>query len=252
MSAPWIVKIRVILLATPDKNRSRWYSYRIYIVTKKHRWEIEFRGLGITYPRIRINVIWRWPIKLYTPVLLLRKCATSKKPYRQTLRYHTFSFTWTSRYKLSVGLTFMNSLYLGLSEQQALGTLTTKAEGRICLRRVQCKIYQNIRGGPRNQINQRIVKNCNAADGDQYQYHDCTVGKLRPNNGSYLIWHGNVQEWTSTCPTTFQHKASRTLARTSDCDLAVVKEVLGCRDKVLGISRGWLLKKTVRSPLPRM
>jgi serine/threonine protein kinase len=88
-------------------------------------------------------------------------------------------------------------------------------------------------------------KNCNLAS-TQYASTTMPVRSFEANKWQLYDFHGNVQEWTSTCPeVTPSISSSNTRQR---CDLAIIKggSWLSSRDE-LAIQYNDFLKKTVRS-----
>lgn len=92
--------------------------------------------------------------------------------------------------------------------------------------------------------NKAHCKDCNS-DFDEYSTTTMPVRSFAANRWQLYDLHGNVQEWTSTCPEAAPSVLSNSRQR---CDLAIVKggSWFSRRDELF-ISHNDFLKKTVRS-----
>jgi len=215
-----------------------------FILLPKTPMKLSSEASEVTYPRIRI-MSFEVTNQLYNACVAAGKCATSKTLSTDS-RYHTFSLpehpvinvSWFDVYEQFIPW---------LSEQTGTRLrLPTKAEWEFAAAGSVQNLSKIYSWGPRMQINSAHCKNCNAADGISINT-TMPVRSFGPNNWQLFDMHGNVQEWTSTCPQPFTSKASHSSLEPR-CDLAVVKGGSWLQDKSkLGISVDDFLKKTVRS-----
>jgi hypothetical protein len=198
----------------------------------------------VAYSRIRI-MSFEVTNQLYGACVDAGKCATSKIVSTDS-RYRTFSL---SDYPvINVSWFDVNEQFIPwLSDQTGTRLrLPTRAEWEFAASGSVQNAPKKYSWGPTMQINKAHCKNCNVGDGNSINT-TMPVRSFAPNNWLLFDMHGNVQEWTSTCPQPPISKASHSTLQPR-CDLAVVKGGSWLDDKSeLVISVNDFLKKTVRS-----
>jgi formylglycine-generating enzyme required for sulfatase activity len=124
--------------------------------------------------------------------------------------------------------------------------LPTKVEWEFAAASSPENIAKKYSWGASMPINKAHCKNCNASNEGSLNT-TMPVRSFAPNDWQLFDMHGNVQEWTSTCPQPYTAKTSDSLLRPR-CDLAVVKGGSWLSDtSQLVISEDDFLKKTVKS-----
>lgn len=196
------------------------------------------------YPRIRI-MSFEVTNQLYGACVDAGKCATSKTLSTDP-RYRTFSLP--QHPAMNVSWFDVNEQFIPwLAEQTGSRLrLPTKVEWEFAAASSPENIATKYSWGARMQINKAHCKNCNASNGASLNT-TMPVRSFAPNDWQLFDMHGNVQEWTSTCPQPYTAKMSDSLLRPR-CDLAVVKGGSWLSDiSQLVISEDDFLKKTVKS-----
>lgn len=188
--------------------------------------------------------------QLYSACVNDGKCATSKKLSTDP-RYRTFSLPEHPVVNVSwYDITEQFIPWLSAQTGSKL-RLPTKNEWELAAAGTvdnSAKVYS---WGPKVQMNSAHCRNCasvnNSSVNDSRVNSTMPVRSFAANNWQLYDMHGNVQEWTSSCP---QPSSSLTLTSTlaPRCDLAIVKGGSWLSDKSeLAISIDDFLKKTVRS-----
>lgn len=215
-----------------------------FILLPKISKTLALSSAPVAYPRIRI-MSFEVTNQLYGACVDAGKCATSTIVSTDS-RYRTFSLP---EYPvINVSWFDVNEQFIPwLSEQTGTRLrLPTRAEwdfAAVGSVQNKSKIYS---WGATMQTNKAHCKNCNVGDGNSINT-SMPVRSFAPNNWQLFDMHGNVQEWTSTCPQPSITKASHSILQPR-CDLAVVKGGSWFNDKSeLAISVNDFLKKTVRS-----
>jgi serine/threonine protein kinase len=193
--------------------------------------------------------------QLYSACVNDGKCATSKKLSTDP-RYRTFSLPEhpvvnVSWYDITEQFIPWLSAQIGSSLR-----LPTKHEWEFAAAGTADNNAKTYSWGPRVQMNSAHCRNCgsvNSGSINSGSVNNSRVNSTMPvrsfaaNNWQLYDMHGNVQEWTISCP---QPSSSLTLKSTlaPRCDLAIVKGGSWLSDKSeLAISIDDYLKKTVRS-----
>ncbi|MFQ3207775.1 MAG: serine/threonine protein kinase [Glaciecola sp.] len=215
-----------------------------FILLPKISKTLELSSTPVAYPRIRI-MSFEVTNQLYAACVDAGKCATSKIVSTDA-RYRTF---YLPDYPI------INVSWFDVNEQfipwlsDKTGTrlrLPTRAEWEFAASGSAQNVSKIFSWGPTMQINKAHCKNCNVGDGNSINT-TMPVRSFAPNNWQLFDMHGNVQEWTSTCPKPAISKTSYS-ALQPRCDLAVVKGGSWLNDKSeLAILTNDFLKKTVRS-----
>lgn len=183
--------------------------------------------------------------QLYSACVSDGKCATSKKLSTDP-RYRTFSLPEHPVVNVSwYDITEQFIPWLSAQTNSEL-RLPTKQEWEFAAAGTVDGSPKTYSWGARMQINSAHCRNCSSANRDRVNT-TMPVRSFTANNWQLYDMHGNVQEWTSTCP-----QPRSTLSPKSNvaprCDLAIVKGGSWLSDKFdLAISIDDFLKKTVRS-----
>jgi serine/threonine protein kinase len=196
------------------------------------------------YPRIRI-MSFEVTNQLYGACVDTGKCATSKTLSTDP-RYRTFSLP--EHPAMNVSWFDVNEQFIPwLAEQTGSRLrLPTKVEWEFAAASSPENIAKKYSWGASMQINKAHCKNCNASNEGSLNT-TMPVRSFAPNDWQLFDMHGNVQEWTSTCPQPYTAKTLDSLLRPR-CDLAVVKGGSWLSDtSQLVISEDDFLKKTVKS-----
>ncbi len=183
--------------------------------------------------------------QLYSACVNDGKCATSKKLSTDP-RYLTFSLPEHPVVNVS-WYDITEQFIPWLSAQTGSNLrLPTKYEWEFAAAGTgdnSAKVYS---WGAKVKMNSAHCKNCASVNNSRVN-STMPVRSFAANNWQLYDMHGNVQEWTSSCP---QPSSSLTLTSTlaPRCDLAIVKGGSWLSDKSeLAISIDDFLKKTVRS-----
>jgi serine/threonine protein kinase len=202
------------------------------------------KASAAAYPRIRI-MSFEVTNQLYGACVDAGKCTTSKT-LSTDLRYRTFSLP--EHPAMNVSWFDVNEQFIPwLAEQTGSRLrLPTKVEWEFAAASSPENTAKKYSWGASMQINKAHCKNCNASNRASFNT-TMPVRSFAPNDWQLFDMHGNVQEWTSTCPQPYTAKTSDSLLRPR-CDLAVVKGGSWLSDtSQLVISADDFLKKTVKS-----
>jgi formylglycine-generating enzyme required for sulfatase activity len=183
--------------------------------------------------------------QLYSACVSDGKCATSTKLSTDP-RYRTFSLPQHPAVNVSwYDITEQFIPWLSAQTNSEL-RLPTKHEWEFAAAGTVDGSSKTYSWGTRMQMNSAHCRNCSSANQDRVNT-TMPVRSFTANSWQLYDMHGNVQEWTSTCP-----QPRSTLSPQSNlaprCDLAIVKGGSWLSDKFdLAISIDDFLKKTVRS-----
>lgn len=183
--------------------------------------------------------------QLYSACVSDGKCATSTKLSTDP-RYRTFSLPQHPAVNVSwYDITEQFIPWLSAQTNSEL-RLPTKEEWEFAAAGTVDGSSKGYSWGTRMQMNSAHCRNCSSANQERVNT-TMPVRSFTANSWQLYDMHGNVQEWTSTCP-----QPRSTLSPQSNlaprCDLAIVKGGSWLSDKSdLAISIDDFLKKTVRS-----
>jgi serine/threonine protein kinase len=205
---------------------------------------LDAKATKAAYSRIRI-MSFEVTNQLYGACVDAGKCATSKTLSTDP-RYRTFSLP--EHPAMNVSWFDVNEQFIPwLAEQTATRLrLPTKVEWEFAAAASLDNTAKKYSWGARMQLNKAHCKNCNVSN-EVSVNTTMPVQSFAPNDWQIFDMHGNIQEWTSTCPKPYIAKASHSTLQPR-CDLAVVKGGSWLSDtNQLAISEDDFLNKTIKS-----
>lgn len=183
--------------------------------------------------------------QLYSACVSDGKCATSKKLSTDP-RYRTFSLPEHPVVNVSwYDITEQFIPWLSAQTNSEL-RLPTKEEWEFAAAGTVDGSSKTYSWGARMQMNSAHCRNCSSVNRKRVNT-TMPVRSFTANNWQLYDMHGNVQEWTSTCPQPRSPLSPQSYLAPR-CDLAIVKGGSWLSDKSdLAISFDDFLKKTVSS-----